>query len=104
MTKSPEVLLREWRELDAAGGLVRTGRAAEIPRAWISTRNLSPDAVARKRANDPSTLALIACMQPGDVLRSYCSPRAGWAKRAGSRGYVVLRDEQVVARRVTATT
>lgn len=74
----------------------------EIPASWISRRTSSPEAVRRKFPRHPQLHALLHAMQLGDELRGYCSPRAGWAKRAGSRGYVVIRDGEVLARVVTA--
>jgi hypothetical protein len=75
-----------------------------VPGSWISRRASAPQAVRRKLGHLAQVAALLDAMQPGDELRSYSSPRAGWARRAGVRGYVVVRCGEVVDRVVTART
>lgn len=79
-------------------------RALLIPASWISRRTSSPTAVRRKFARHPQVIAILDAMRPGDEVRWYCSPRVGWAHRVGVRGYVVVRDGEIVARAVTART
>lgn len=79
-------------------------RFLSIPASWMSRRASTPAAVRRKLERLPAALVMIDAMHDGDELRSYCSPRAGWAHRVGVRGYVVLRECVIVARIVTART
>ncbi len=78
--------------------------AGSVPASWISRRTSSAEVVRRKFGRHSQVVAILDAMQPGDELRTYCSPRAGWARRAGLRGLVVLRDGEIVARTVTRRT
>jgi hypothetical protein len=42
----------------------------------------------------------IAIMQPGDELWWFCSPETSWKHLAGRAGFAIVRDGEIVARRV----
>jgi len=70
-----------------------------LPLEWVSRRNSTPSVVLLRHNG---VKELIDQMQPGDQLRAFNSPRKAWKRRAGRRGYVVLRNGQPIAASITA--
>jgi hypothetical protein len=75
-------------------------RLKQISRSWVSSRTSTPEVVKRRAGG--RLLALIESMQQGDELRRFESPLALWQARRGRRGYVLLRNGEIVDGVVTA--
>lgn len=73
-----------------------------VPKEWLRQRTTVAEVEAGFKPQQLSASwledwkALVATMQPGDELWSYCSPPDSWHQLAGRAGYAVVRQGEVI--------